>query len=133
MNFNIIKKQAINILARTLDEIKKNIVVDLQDLRIDTTQHSEEQKHRDDNFGMRTITDEEITHTIDLAISQIIDDFANGEINNHKTLLIQNKDTFLNVVCILNMNKGPDSLRVLTVMRKEKFVPNSDTEKVYQV
>ena len=133
MKFNCIRENVIDILARTLSQIKKNLTIEIVDLVLDSTEHSEQQKFREDNFGQRTITDEEITHTVSQALSQIMNDFSNGEIDNHKKILIKNKDTFLNIVCVLHMQKGQDVLKIVTVMRKEKFIPKEDTEKTYEV
>ena len=95
------------------------------------TNHGEERRFRD-RFNGDTIREQEIINTVNKGIDQVINDFANGEIENMSTVVIKNKDTNLNIVGQLKMKKGLDSFVVITVMRKKVFIPKPGTS-IYEI
>lgn len=106
--------------------------VSIDDLDIITTGHGDDQRSRHAGSGELEIKKEEIITTLERALPKIFHDFANGEIPNEAEFVVKNKITDLNVVGTLVMRKGPDMVRVITVMRKRNFTPKNGTF-VYQV
>ncbi len=109
------------------------IRVSIDDLDVITTGHGDDQRSRHAGSGESEIKKEEIVNTLERALPKIFQDFANGEINNDSEFIVKNKITDLNIVCAIAMRKGPDMIRVVTVMRKKNFVAKSGTSKVYIV
>ena len=66
-----------------------------------------------------------------------MNDYMNGELGNDEPFLIrakQGSQPTLNVVCALKMKKGPDSVNIITVMRKEDFkTDNFGAQREYAV
>lgn len=100
--------------------------VSIQDMDLISTNHGKERETRSDNQG-QAITKEEIKLALEMALGKIMADFANGEIPNNAEFLVRRKLLDLNIIATLTMRKGPDNLRVITVMRKKGFVPKSGT------
>ena len=102
------------------------IRIDLDNMNYVPTQHSKERQFRhknDRNVGPK-ISSASIRNAINMAIGDVINDYANGEIQNHERFLIVAKTGSgapLNIVAVLDMRKGKDELRVVTVMRKNHF------------
>ena len=109
------------------------IRVSIDDLDIITTGHGDDQRSRHAGTGEAEIKKEEIIQTLERALPKIFQDYANGEIANEAEFIVKNRITDLNVVGTIVMRKGPDMIRVITVMRKKNFVPKSGTAKVYTV
>lgn len=100
--------------------------VSIQDMDLISTNHGKERETRSDNQG-QAITKEEIKLALEMALGKIMADFANGEIPNNAEFLVRRKLLDLNIIATLTMRKGPDNIRVITVMRKKGFVPKSGT------
>ena len=70
----------------------------------------------------RKISNEAIINAVELALGKVINDFAMVNFENNEPFVIRavskGKGTDLNVVAALDMKKGPDSVKVVTVMRK---------------
>jgi hypothetical protein len=115
---------------KSIKDIRKEIVVDIDNLEIATTTHGDERRFRD-RFGKK-INEKEIIYDVEVALDSIINDFANGELKNYSAILIKNNKTDLNVVGQLKMREGPDSFVVITVMRRKNFKPKAGTE-VYEI
>jgi hypothetical protein len=147
----ITRKQIRNIISEALAEqasygsadgqsriVKVNnmkIRIDLDDLDYRATQHSRERQHRhkDDSGRGFKISADSIQKSIDAAIGNIINDYANGELKNNERFLIvakTGKGDPLNIVGALNMKKGPDDFAVITVMRKQNFMSDLPTYEV---
>ena len=97
------------------------VVIDLDDLDLQATKHSKERQFRHD----RKISNQAIIGAVEMALGKIINDYANGELQNdeafHIKAVSKGKAPDLNVIGVLNMQKGPDTLKVITVMRKDDF------------
>ncbi len=100
--------------------------VAIQDLDLISTNHGQEREDRSDNRGT-AITKDEIVLALEMALPKVISQFANGEIPNNAEFLVRRKLTDLNIIATLTMKKGPDNIRVITVMRKKGFMPKSGT------
>lgn len=98
--------------------------VSLQDLDLISTNHGQEREDRKDNQG-ESISKEEIKLALEMALGKIMADYANGEIPNNVEFLVRRKLTDLNIVGTLTMRKGPDQIRIITVMRKKNFIPKT--------
>ncbi len=107
--------------------------VSIDDLDVITTGHGDDQRGRHAGSGELEIKKEEIIQTLERALPKIFQDYANGEIDNNSEFIVKNRITDLNIVCAIAMRKGPDMIRVVTVMRKKNFVAKTGTSKVYIV
>ena len=98
-----------------------NVVVSLEDTNVRATKHSKDRQHR----HRQKISNQAIVQAVELAMGKIIQDYANGELANNEKFVIRmkgkGKTPALNVVALLNMRKGTDEIRVVTVMRKDDF------------
>jgi len=98
-----------------------NVIVNLKDTDLEATKHSKERQFRHDE----KISNRAIIQAVELAIGKIIQDYANGELGNDEPFHIQmvgkGKVPALNVIAVLDMRKGPDTIKVITVMRKDDF------------
>jgi len=116
----------------------EKFVLDLKDMSVVPTKHGEERRfrHQQNGKGM-TISKDSIVKAIDKAMGNVMNDFMNGELDNGEAFLIrakQGKQPTLNVVCALKMKKGPDSVNIITVMRKEDFkTDNFGAQREYAV
>ena len=116
----------------------EKFVLDLKDMSVVPTKHGEERRfrHKQGGKGM-TISKDSIVKALDKAMGPIMNDYMNGELNNDEAFLVratQGKQPALNVVAALKMKKGPDSVNIITVMRKEDFkTDNFGAQKKYEV
>ena len=98
-----------------------NVIINLKDTDLEATKHSKERQFRHDE----KISNRAIIQAVELAIGKIIQDYANGELGNDEPFHIQmvgkGKVPALNVIAVLDMRKGPDTIKVITVMRKDDF------------
>ena len=98
-----------------------NVIINLKDTDLQATKHSKERQFRHDE----KISNRAIIQAVELAIGKIIQDYANGELGNdepfHIKMVGRGKVPALNVIAVLDMRKGPDSIKVITVMRKDDF------------
>ena len=124
-------KQLVENWRRYLDEgayetfSGEKFVLDLKNMSIVPTKHGEERRfrHKQGGRGM-TISKDSIVKAVEKAMGDIMNDFVNGEIANGEPFLIrakQGKQPALNIVCALEMRPGPDSVKMITVMRKDDF------------
>ena len=113
-----------------------NVIINLKDTDLEGTRHSKERQFRHDE----KISNRAIIQAVELAIGKIIQDYANGELGNdepfHIRMVGKGKVPALNVIAVLDMRKGPDTIKVITVMRKDDF--KTDTfgggqQKTYKV
>jgi hypothetical protein len=116
------------IIEKQIENVKhKKIEIDLSNLSLQSTKHSEERQET------RGIKQEEVISTINKAIPMIVSDIANGEIARNESVWIFNSKTKLNVIAGLDFKKGLDFLSVITTIRKENFKPKNKTDKKYKV
>ena len=98
-----------------------NVIINLKDTDLEGTRHSKERQFRHDE----KISNRAIIQAVELAIGKIIQDYANGELGNdepfHIRMVGRGKVPALNVIAVLDMQKGPDTIKVITVMRKDDF------------
>ena len=98
-----------------------NVIINLKDTDLEGTRHSKERQFRHDE----KISNRAIIQAVELAIGKIIQDYANGELGNdepfHIKMVGRGKVPALNVIAVLDMRKGPDTIKVITVMRKDDF------------
>ena len=98
-----------------------NVIVNLKDTDLEPIRHSKERQFRHDE----KISNRAIIQAVELAIGKIIQDYANGELGNdepfHIRMVGRGKVPALNVIAVLDMRKGPDTIKVITVMRKDDF------------
>ena len=102
-----------------------NVIINLKDTDLQATKHSKERQFR----HAEKISNQAIIQAVELAIGKIIQDFANGELANdepfHIRMVGKGKVPALNVIAVLDMRKGPDTIKVITVMRKDDFKTDS--------
>ena len=102
-----------------------NVIINLKDTDLEATKHSKERQFRHDE----KISNRAIIQAVELAIGKIIQDYANGELGNdepfHIRMVGRGKVPALNVIAVLDMRKGPDTIKVVTVMRKDDFKTDS--------
>jgi hypothetical protein len=98
-----------------------NVIINLKDTDLQGTRHSKERQFRHDE----KISNRAIIQAVEMAIGKIIQDYANGELGNdepfHIRMVGKGKVPALNVIAVLDMRKGPDTIKVITVMRKDDF------------
>jgi len=102
-----------------------NVIINLKDTDLQATKHSKERQFRHDE----KISNRAIIQAVEMAIGKIIQDYANGELGNdepfHIRMVGRGKVPALNVIAVLDMRKGPDTIKVITVMRKDDFKTDS--------
>ena len=102
-----------------------NVIINLKDTALEGTRPSKERQFRHDE----KISNRAIIQAVELAIGKIIQDYANGELSNdepfHIRMVGRGKVPALNVIAVLDMRKGPDTIKVITVMRKDDFKTDS--------
>jgi hypothetical protein len=102
-----------------------NVIINLKDTDLEGTKHSKERQFRHDE----KISNQAIIQAVEMAIGKIIQDYANGELGNdepfHIRMVGRGKVPALNVIAVLDMRKGPDTIKVITVMRKDDFKTDS--------
>ena len=98
-----------------------NVIINLKNTDLKATKHSKERQFRHDE----KISNRAILQAVEMAIGKIIQDYANGELGNdepfHIRMVGRGKVPALNVIAVLDMKKGPDTIKVITVMRKDDF------------
>lgn len=101
--------------------------IDIEDLELEPTKHGEERRFRHQSGGKgHKISKDAIISAVDRAIGLIMNDYANGELANDEAFHIRMKGKSkqvpaLNVIGVLDMKKGPDTMKIITVMRKDDF------------
>ena len=102
-----------------------NVIINLKDTDLQATKHSKERQFRHDE----KISNKAIIQAVEMAIGKVIQDYANGELGNdepfHIRMVGRGKVPALNVIAVLDMKKGPDTIKVVTVMRKDDFKTDS--------
>ena len=102
-----------------------NVIINLKDTDLQATKHSKERQFR----HAEKISNNAIIQAVELAIGKVIQDYANGELGNdepfHIKMVGRGKVPALNVIAVLDMRKGPDTIKVVTVMRKDDFKTDS--------
>jgi hypothetical protein len=102
-----------------------NVIINLKDTDLQATKHSKERQFRHD----QKISNRAIIQAVEMSIGKIIQDYANGELGNeepfHIRMVGKGKVPALNVIAVLDMRKGPDTIKVITVMRKDDFKTDS--------
>ena len=102
---------------------KMKIVIDVEDMDLEPSKHGEERRFR--HGKGKTISKDAILQAAERGLGLVIQDYANGEISNNEPFVIRHKANAktpaLNLVCALEMRKGPDTMKIVTVMRKDDF------------
>jgi hypothetical protein len=102
---------------------KMKIVIDIEDMELEPSKHGEERRSR--HGQGKTISKDSILQAAERGLGLIIQDYANGEISNGEAFVIRHKANAktpaLNLVGALEMRKGPDTMKIITVMRKDDF------------
>jgi len=131
--------------ATKYDEFSETYLIDLDNLAVIATKHGDERSRR--HVGktgaggqpMGRISRDSIVKALDRALPQLLDDFMNGEIKNKEPFHVkasQGSQLPLNIVGSLDMRKGPDELRIITMMRKDDFRTDAfggGSQKTYEV
>lgn len=117
--------------------------VDLEDVELEPSKHGEERRfrHTKAGGGGHKISKDAIVQAVDRSLGLIMNDYANGEIGNDEAFHIRmkgksNNVPALNVIAALDMKKGPDTIKVITVMRKDEFKTDNfggGSQKTYNV
>jgi hypothetical protein len=111
------------------EKVHGKYVLDILDMAVNPTKHGEERRHRHKQGGKgMTISKDSIVKAVDTAMGKVMNDFLNGELSNEEPFLIrakQGNQPELNIVAVLNMQPGPDEMKVITVMRKDDFKTDS--------
>ena len=102
---------------------KMKIVIDVEDMDLKPSKHGEERRFR--HGAGKTISKDSILQAAERGLGLVIQDYANGEISNGEAFVIRHKANAktpaLNLVAALEMQKGPDTMKIITVMRKDDF------------
>jgi len=117
--------------------------VDLEDVELEPSKHGEERRfrHTKAGGGGHKISKDAIVAAVDRSLGLIMNDYANGELGNDEAFHIRMKGKSrqvpaLNVIAALNMKKGPDTIKIITVMRKDDFKTDNfggGNQKTYNV
>lgn len=119
-----------------------SVRLDIEDMELMPSKHGEERRFRHtDKRGGHKISKDAIISAVDRSLGLIMNDYANGEIENGEAFHIRMKGKSrqvpaLNVVAALDMQKGPDTIKIITVMRKDDFKTDnfgSGSQKTYNV
>lgn len=106
----------------TIAKLSRNINVKID---IDKTKHASERQFRHEN----PISDEEIINIVNLALPEIANELMLDRLDMHSYVLIKRKDTNINIVGALHPGKnGEIDFVVVTVMKKENFIPKKGTK-----
>jgi hypothetical protein len=133
-----------NLNERRIGVVREPVTIEVP---IDNSSHGDDRKYRhiDDTprGSVGEITDAEIKMTVELAMPMILKDLTNGILRIEDRSLdiidefhIKNNFTKLNLICVLkNDSKYGNKLylKIITVMRKENFIPTKNTKKTYYV
>jgi hypothetical protein len=117
---------------------KMKIVIDVEDMDLEPSKHGEERRFR--HGAGKTISKDAILQAAERGLGLVIQDYANGEISNGEAFVIRHKANAktpaLNLVGALEMKKGPDTMKIITVMRKDDFKTDNfggGSQKTYNV
>lgn len=120
-----------------------SVRIDIEDMELVPSKHGEERRfrHTSPSGGGHKISKDAIISAVDRALGLIMNDYANGEIENGEAFHIRmkgktNKVPALNVIAALDMKKGPDTIKIITVMRKDDFKTDNfggGSQKTYNV
>ena len=109
--------------ASVINVGKMKIVIDVEDMDLEPSKHGEERRFR--HGKGKTISKDSILQAAERGLGLVIQDYANGEISNGEAFVIRHKANAktpaLNIVAALEMQKGPDTMKIITVMRKDDF------------
>ena len=108
------------ILERVIGNVSKNITISIE---IDLTKHAEERQTRDINF---TFTDADIKKVAEMALPKITKMLMLNTLNVSDEVLIKFGD--LNLICTIENRVGSLELVVITVMKKQGFMPKLGTK-----
>ena len=120
-------------------------IIDLDNLSVVASKHAEERSRRHvgqrGHGGVRAgrISRDSVKKALDRALPQILDDFANGELENKEAFHVrakQGSQPALNIIGKLDMRKGPDKMVLITMMRKDDFRTDAFSggqQKTYEV
>ena len=120
-------------------------IIDLDNLSVVASKHADERSRR--HVGQRgaggerggKISRDSVHRALDRALPAILDDFANGELDNKEAFHVraeQGNQPALNVIGKLDMRKGPDKMILITMMRKDDFRTDAfggGDQKTYEV
>ena len=113
-----------SLVEYTIGKVSKQINVKID---IDKTVHAGQQQTRPENIV--PINDNEIINTVNLALPTIADMLIFDEINMGSYVLIKQKNTNINIVGALHPGVNDEiDFVVVTVMRKENFMPKKGTK-----
>ena len=102
---------------------KLKIIIDVENMDLKPSKHGEERRFR--HGSGKTISKDSILQAAERGLGLVIQDYANGEIANGEAFVIRHKANAktpaLNLVAALEMKKGPDTMKIITVMRKDDF------------
>jgi len=102
---------------------KMKIIIDVEDMDLEPSKHGEERRFR--HGKGKTISKDAILQAAERGLGLVIQDYANGEVANGEAFVIRHKANAktpaLNLVGALEMKKGPDTMKIITVMRKDDF------------
>ena len=109
-----------------IGHIEKTINVELD---LTHTDHSMGRQGRGSDY----ITNDEIKNVVSLATEQIIDAMIANTLNNGDSVLITQKESKINVVGALSVNKSTDviNFKVITVMRVDDFINKKNTKQFF--
>ena len=120
-----------------------SVRVDIEDMELEPSKHGEERRFRHTRAGGggHKISKDAIISAVDRSLGLIMNDYANGELENGEAFHIRmkgksNKVPALNVIAALDMQKGPDTIKIITVMRKDEFKTDNfggGSQKTYNV
>jgi hypothetical protein len=124
--------------ASVINVGKMKIVIDVEDMDLEPSKHGEERRFR--HGKGKTISKDSILQAAERGLGLVIQDYANGEIGNGEAFVIRHKANSktpaLNIVAALEMKKGPDTMKIITVMRKDDFKTDNfggGSQKTYNV
>ena len=108
----------------TIGKLSKQINVKID---IDKTVHAGQQQVRPENN--RPISDTEIIEIVNLALPEIANSLLFDEINMGDYVLIKHRGTMINIVGALHPGQNDEiDFVVVTVMKKENFMPKKGTK-----
>jgi len=120
-----------------------SVRIDIEDMELEPSKHGEERRfrHTRSGGGGHKISKDAIISAVDRSLGLIMNDYANGELENGEAFHIRmkgksNKVPALNVIAALDMRKGPDTIKIITVMRKDEFKTDNfggGNQKTYNV
>ena len=149
MDFQLILSEFRQFLAEAeikYDEfVGDSYIIDIDNLSVVASKHAEERARR--HVGQRgsggtrsgKISRDTVIRSLDRALPQILDDFANGELDNKEAFHVraeQGNQPALNIIGKLDMRKGPDKMVLVTMMRKDDFRTDAfggGEQKTYEV